>query len=85
MVVRAARVDKGTAIDWLAAHYQITPEEIVVVGDWLNDVPMFRRAGRSFAMAQAPDDVKGAATDVLVADSKSGGGIAEAAERAGLI
>jgi hydroxymethylpyrimidine pyrophosphatase-like HAD family hydrolase len=85
MVVRAARVDKGTAIDWLAGHYQIKPEEIVVVGDWLNDVPMFRRAGRSFAMAQAPEDVKSAATDVLVADAKSGGGIAEAAERAGLL
>lgn len=85
IVIRAAQVDKGTAIDWLARHYGILPEEIVVVGDWLNDVPMFRRAGRSFAMAQAPDVVKQAATDVLAADAKSGGGIAEAAERAGLL
>jgi Cof subfamily protein (haloacid dehalogenase superfamily) len=85
MVVRAAQVDKGTAIDWLATHYGITVGEIVAIGDWLNDVPMFRRAGRSFAMAQAPDAVKAAATDVLVADARSGGGIAEAAERAGLL
>jgi hydroxymethylpyrimidine pyrophosphatase-like HAD family hydrolase len=86
MVVRAARVDKGTAIDWLAGHYGITVDQIVAVGDWLNDVPMFRRAGRSFAMAQAPDAVKEAATDVLAADARSGGGgIAEAAERAGLL
>ena len=85
MVVRAPRVDKGTAIEWLAAHYGTTPEQIVVVGDWLNDIPMLRRAGRSFAMAQAPDEVKEAATDVLEADIWSGGGIAEAAERAGLL
>ena len=85
MVVRAAQVDKGTAIDWLAAHYGITVDQIVAIGDWLNDVPMFRRAGRSFAMAQAPDAVKAAATDTLVADARSGGGIAEAAERSGLL
>jgi hydroxymethylpyrimidine pyrophosphatase-like HAD family hydrolase len=85
MVVRAAQVDKGTALDWLAAHYGITVDQIVAIGDWLNDVPMFRRAGRSFAMAQAPDAVKEAATDVLLADARKGGGIAEAAERAGLL
>lgn len=85
MVVRAARVDKGTAVEWLAAHHGITPEEIVAVGDWLNDIPMLRRAGRTFAMGQAPDEVKAAATDVLEADVWSGGGLAEAAERAGLL
>jgi hydroxymethylpyrimidine pyrophosphatase-like HAD family hydrolase len=85
MVVRAARVDKGTAVEWLAAHHGITPEEMVAVGDWLNDIPMLRRAGRTFAMGQAPDEVKAAATDVLEADVWSGGGIAEAAERAGLL
>jgi hypothetical protein len=46
---------------------------------------MFRVAGRSFVMAQAPDEVKAAATDTLRADLTTGGGIAEAAERAGLL
>ncbi len=36
-------------------------------------------------MAQAPEEVKRAATDRLVADSVSGGGIAEAVVRAGLL
>jgi len=85
MVVRAARVDKGTAVEWLAAHHGVGVEEIVAVGDWLNDIPMLRRAGRTFAMGQAPEEVKAAATDVLEADAWSGGGIAEAAERAGLL
>jgi hydroxymethylpyrimidine pyrophosphatase-like HAD family hydrolase len=85
MVVRAAGINKGTALAWLARHYEIDPSEVVAVGDWLNDVPMLERAGRSFAMGQAPDEVKSAATDVLEANSSTGGGIAEAAERAGLL
>ncbi len=77
-VARAKGPTKGTAIAWLAEHYGITPAEVVVVGDWLNDVPMFQVAGRSFVMGQAPEDVKGHATDRLTADTLSGGGIAEA-------
>ncbi|HET9955785.1 MAG TPA: HAD hydrolase family protein [Polyangiaceae bacterium] len=85
LLVRSARVDKGTALEWLAGHYGVTTDELVAVGDWLNDVPMLERAGRSFAMNQAPEVVKSAADEVLVADIWTGGGIAEAAERAGLL
>jgi hydroxymethylpyrimidine pyrophosphatase-like HAD family hydrolase len=84
-VVRAAGVDKGTAIDWVARHHGVTAAEVVAVGDWLNDIPMLRRAGRSFAMGQAPLEVKAAATDVLKASAHTGGGLAEAAMRAGLL
>ena len=85
MVVRASGYSKGTALVWLARHYGVRPEEVIAVGDWFNDVPMFEAAGRSFVMAQAPEDVKMAATDRLDADSSTGGGIAEAALRAGLL
>jgi hypothetical protein len=85
LVVRAAGVDKGTAIDWVARHHGVTAAEVVAVGDWLNDIPMLKRAGRSFAMAQAPLEVKAAATDVLKASAMTGGGLAEAALRAGLL
>jgi hypothetical protein len=85
MVVRASGVDKGTAIAWLAAHYGVTTEDVVAVGDWLNDVPMLLRAGQSYAMAQAPEEVQAAAKFRLEADIWQGGGVAEAAERAGLI
>jgi hydroxymethylpyrimidine pyrophosphatase-like HAD family hydrolase len=85
MVVRAAGYSKGTALVWLARHYGVRPEEVVAVGDWFNDVPMFQAAGRSFVMAQAPESVKETATDRLNADSSTGGGIAEAALRAGLL
>jgi hypothetical protein len=82
MIVRAAGSSKGTAVEWLSAHYGCDPSEVVVVGDWLNDVPMFKRAGRSFVMAQAPQLVKAAATDQLEAHASRGGGIAEAIRRA---
>jgi hydroxymethylpyrimidine pyrophosphatase-like HAD family hydrolase len=85
MVIRAAGVNKGTALTYIAEHYGLTPSEVVAVGDWLNDIPMLRVAGRSFAMAQSPDEVKAVATDQLEADAFTGGGIAEAAERAGLL
>ncbi len=82
MVIRAAGTTKGTAVEWLARHHGCTPAEVVVVGDWINDVPMFKVAGRSFVMRQAPPAVKAEATDELAADCWGGGGVAEAARRA---
>ncbi|WP_044240454.1 HAD family hydrolase [Chondromyces apiculatus] len=82
LVVRAAGPTKGTAVTWLAEHHGCTPSDVVVVGDWLNDVPMFRTAGRSFAMVQAPEAVKDEATDRLEAHGDVGGGVAEAIRRA---
>jgi hydroxymethylpyrimidine pyrophosphatase-like HAD family hydrolase len=69
----------------MAAHYGISLDEIVALGDWVNDIPMLRRVGLSFAMAQAPEIVQDAADAVLRADDESGGALLEAAERAGLL
>jgi hydroxymethylpyrimidine pyrophosphatase-like HAD family hydrolase len=85
MVVRSSACSKGTAVEWLAKHHGVTAAEVVVVGDWLNDLPMFAVAGRSFAMGQAHETLKEAATDVLEATSATGGGVTEAARRAGLL
>ena len=85
MVTRAAGATKGSGLQWIASHHGVDVSEVIAVGDWLNDVSMLRLAGRSFAMAHAPEEVKAAATDQLRADVTTGGGIAEAAERAGLL
>jgi Cof subfamily protein (haloacid dehalogenase superfamily) len=82
MVARASGRTKGTALAWVSDHYKIAMAETVCVGDWLNDVPMMSAAGRSFAMGQAPSEVKAAATDVLDRTIEVGGAIAEAIERA---
>lgn len=82
MVARAAGGTKGTALEWVADHYGVAMSDTVCVGDWLNDLPMMNAAGRSFAMGQAPAEVKAAASDVLERSIEGGGGIAEAIERA---
>jgi Cof subfamily protein (haloacid dehalogenase superfamily) len=81
-IVRAAGTTKGTAIRWIAGHEEVTLAETVCVGDWVNDIPMFEVAGRSFAMGQAPDEVKAKATDVLRNTVEDGGGVAAAIEEA---
>lgn len=85
LLVRRADTDKGTAVAWLANYHGISVEHVVAVGDWVNDVPMFKVAGKSFVMSQAPSEVQQAASHVLAAHTQSGGGIREAAERAGLL
>ncbi len=85
VLIRQAGVNKGTAVVWLADFYKVDLSEVVVVGDWVNDVPMFAVAGRSFVMGQAPPEVKAAAQYELRATVHTGGAIEEAAERCGLI
>lgn len=82
MVARAAGGTKGTALAWIAKHYGYSVEQTVCIGDWLNDLAMLETAGRSFAMGQAPDEVKAAATDVLERTIETGGAIAEAIDKA---
>lgn len=80
LMVRAAGPTKGTALAELCDRAGCTLAEAVAVGDWLNDVPMFEVAGRSFAMGSAPDAVRAKATDTL-SQIAPGGGIAEAIRR----
>jgi Cof subfamily protein (haloacid dehalogenase superfamily) len=76
LIARSAGVSKGTALRFIADHAGVAMADTVVVGDWLNDLPMFEAAGRSYAMGQSPDAVRRAATDVLAETSLTGGGIA---------
>jgi hydroxymethylpyrimidine pyrophosphatase-like HAD family hydrolase len=78
MLVRASGGTKGTALRWIADHEGIALPTTVCVGDWFNDVSMFEVAGRSFAMGQAPAEVKARATDVVPETVETGGGVARA-------
>lgn len=82
VLVRAAGVNKGTALRALCDRAGCTVEQAVAVGDWVNDVPMFEVAGKSFVMGDAPDHVREKATDLLGRPAGTGGGIAEAVRRA---
>ena len=82
MIVRAAGGDKGTALAYVADHYGVPMTDVVAVGDWINDIPMLRVAGRSFSMGHAPDPVKTVVTDQLRHTSIEGGGVARVVELA---
>jgi len=81
MKVRDGIEDKGTALGRLAAHHGLCADDCVSVGDWLNDVPMLRAAGRSFAVGDAIDRVAAAATDRCTTAGGQGGVVAEVARR----
>jgi HAD superfamily hydrolase (TIGR01484 family) len=82
LLVRVAGPTKGTALRELCRVAGCSLDEAVAVGDWINDVPMFEVAGRSFAMQTAPEVVRAAAGEVLAVAAGAGGGIAEAIRRA---
>lgn len=58
--------DKATGIETLLQHYHIDFKDVHAIGDSMNDLPMFKEAGKSTAMKNADDDIKSAADDVTV-------------------
>ena len=81
LLVRAAGVDKGRALADLCAAVGCALAEAVAVGDWVNDIPMLRAAGRSFVMGGAEPEVRAAADEELDAPAGEGRGVAEVARR----
>ena len=69
----AREANKGNAIRMLAGILGISTEEIAVIGDMDNDVPMFEAAGFSVAMGNASAAVKAKASAAAAADNDSGG------------
>ncbi len=76
-IARSHGPTKGTALAHVAKHHGVDLSDVVVVGDWWNDVPMFEAAGRSFCMGHGPDEVKQRASDRLSATRDTGGGVAQ--------
>ena len=73
------RANKGSVVEFLARHYEISPEAIATIGDMPNDVLMFERSGLSIAMGNAEPDVQRAAQRVT--GSNEHDGFAEAVRR----
>jgi Cof subfamily protein (haloacid dehalogenase superfamily) len=70
--VTAPRANKGDGVSALSAALSIPLDAIAVLGDQRNDLPMFARAARSFAMGQAPEEVRAAATRVMASNDEDG-------------
>lgn len=72
-------VDKGTALQAVAARLGLQREEIIAVGDNLNDLAMVEYAGIGVAMANAPEALRARAD--FVAPSNNDHGLQEVIER----
>ena len=57
--------NKGSMVKKLARHLNTPLSQVVVFGDYLNDLKMFEAAGRSLAMANALPEVIAAADQVI--------------------
>ena len=66
------QANKGNAVRGLCRYYNISKENVMVCGDYYNDIHMFKEAAVSVAAANAPDAVKKAATYVTKADNNQG-------------
>ncbi len=64
--------DKGTFVQFMARRLGISTDAVATIGDMQNDLPMFRHSGLSFAMGNAADDVKRAATHVTASNEEDG-------------
>ncbi len=56
---------KGNMVEILAKKMEVSLENVVVFGDYLNDLDMFRIAGRAVAMENALPEVKDAANEII--------------------
>lgn len=60
--VKSPDVDKGAALETVAAELALSPDDFLAIGDSENDAPTFDRAGDAVAVANA-DDAAVAAAD----------------------
>jgi hydroxymethylpyrimidine pyrophosphatase-like HAD family hydrolase len=70
-----AGISKGTAMETITASGDYPPMLTIAVGDAPNDLPMFRRAGFCYAVANGTEEVQAAADGII--PSCSQGGVAD--------
>jgi hypothetical protein len=64
--------NKGDGIAALAQAFGVELKQVAALGDMVNDLPMFARAGLSVAMGQAPDCVQAAASATAATNEQAG-------------
>lgn len=65
-------VNKGNAIRFLQEKYDISPEECMVFGDYMNDYEMLSVCGESYAMANGHPDLKAIAKHIAPSNEEEG-------------
>lgn len=67
-----SHVHKGTGLDFLLNHWGYGPENLMVFGDGGNDIEMLKLAKYSFAMANAPQEIKNVANYQAPSNQENG-------------
>jgi Cof subfamily protein (haloacid dehalogenase superfamily) len=70
--VTAYGIHKGTVVVRLAEVFEVSTDQVAVIGDGPNDVEMFEQAGVSIAMGQAVDEVIRAASYITSSNDSDG-------------
>lgn len=70
--ISAKGIDKGHAVQAICKKYGFSSSQVMAVGDFYNDLGMFREAGYSVAMGNAPDDIKSQADTVTLSNEENG-------------
>lgn len=65
-------IDKGTALEDLAAHLGIPMQDVIAFGDSNNDVGMLEKAGIGVAMGNAEESIKAVADYTTVSNNDDG-------------
>lgn len=76
--ISAQNVDKWNAIEFLKGKMQIKTEEIVAIGDNVNDKKMIENAGLGIAMGESTPVIKEAANQITGSNNEDG--VAQALE-----
>lgn len=70
--ISAKNVDKWNAIEFLMEKMEINTEEIVAIGDNMNDKKMIENAGLGIAMGQSHPEVKKVAKQIITSNAENG-------------
>lgn len=73
--INSIEATKGHMIEQVCETYGYKKEEVIVIGDGMNDIPMLERFPNSYAMGQAPQAVKDVAK--FETDSNANDGVAK--------
>ncbi len=65
-------VSKGNALRFFIDYFGLDRDEVLAIGDGLNDVPLFEAAGTKVAMGNAYEELKSLADDITL-DVENGG------------
>lgn len=70
--VNSVRVSKGKAVRFLLKYFNIKKEDSLCIGDYSNDINMFKECGYKVAMKNASSDIKDMADYITLSNDDNG-------------